>query len=319
MTELISVVVVTYNFENFIIETLESIKNQTYPNIELIISDDCSTDNTIEKCKEWINKNGKRFNNVVILTSNYNEGPTKNYNKGLRIAKGVWVKYISDDIMSENFLTESYEIVKNNSEIEILFSISQVFLGNFKEKNFQELYPEKKMLKNYELTVEKQLESILDENFISAPTNFIKKSLLDEVGYCDEKYKFFEDYPLWIKILERGKKIYLNNSVNIYYRRHEKSVSYNGSNYINKKNIEFLREYFNKEQKYKFKNILKKKKKNIKIYRQEVIINSGNKGPTFYSRILRYLEISRYRKKKYILILLIFIIYLFVKKGGGVF
>lgn len=314
MIELISVVVVTYNFENFIIETLESVKKQTYPNIELIISDDCSTDKTLEKCKEWLNKNKNRFNNVVILTSKYNEGPTKNYNKGLKMARGVWIKYISDDIMTENFLMESYEIVKKNPEIEILFSISQFFLGEFKEKKFQELYPEKKMLKNYELTTDKQLEAILDENFVSAPTNFIKKSLLHEVGYCDEKYIFFEDYPLWIKIIESGRKLYLNNSVNIYYRRHEKSVSYNGRDYINKKNIEFLREYFNKEQKYKFKNIFKRFEKNIKIYRQEVIIRAGNRGPTFYSRILRYLEISRYRKKKYIILILIFIVYLFVQR-----
>lgn len=154
------------------------------------------------------------------------------------------------------------------------------------------------MLKNYNLSSSKQLEAILDENFVSAPTYFIKKSLLEEIGYCDEKYKFFEDYPLWIKIIESGKKLYLNNNVNIYYRRHEQSVSYNGKNYLNRKNIEFLEEYFNKEQKYKFKSILKRFEKNIKIYRQEVIIKAGNTGLTFYSRVLRYLEILRYKKTK---------------------
>ena len=51
---LVSVVIITYNSEKTIIETLESIKNQTYKNIELIISDDFSKDNTVEICKQCI-------------------------------------------------------------------------------------------------------------------------------------------------------------------------------------------------------------------------------------------------------------------------
>ncbi len=51
---LVSIVVITYNSAKFILETLESSKAQTYKNIELIISDDCSTDNTVEICQQWI-------------------------------------------------------------------------------------------------------------------------------------------------------------------------------------------------------------------------------------------------------------------------
>ena len=54
---LISIVVITYNNSNYIEETLESIKSQTYNNIELIVSDDCSTDKTVEITEEWIDKN----------------------------------------------------------------------------------------------------------------------------------------------------------------------------------------------------------------------------------------------------------------------
>ena len=51
---LVSVVVITYNSAKFVIETLESVKSQTYKNIELIISDDCSTDDTVERCRLWL-------------------------------------------------------------------------------------------------------------------------------------------------------------------------------------------------------------------------------------------------------------------------
>lgn len=54
---LVSVSVITYNSAKTVLETLESIKAQTYQNLELIVSDDCSTDNTVELCRNWIEQN----------------------------------------------------------------------------------------------------------------------------------------------------------------------------------------------------------------------------------------------------------------------
>ena len=81
---LISIVVITYNNSNYIEETLESIKSQTYNNIELIVSDDCSTDKTVEITEEWIDKNRDRFANVKLITTPVNTGISKNCNRGLR-------------------------------------------------------------------------------------------------------------------------------------------------------------------------------------------------------------------------------------------
>lgn len=308
---LVSVVVVTYNFEEVVIETLESIKNQTYPRIELVITDDNSTDRTIEICKEWLEKNKNRFENIIILESKKNNGPTKNYNIGLRASTGEWIKYISDDIMDSNFIEDAIKIASSNLNIEILFSQCKSFFGELKNKNFGGVFPENKDLYKYELTSKEQLKYMLEGCFVAAPTNFIKKSLLEEMNYCDERYKFFEDYPLWIKILESGRELYFNNKVNLYYRRWEKSVSYNKDNYLNKRQVEFHREYFNNEQKYKIKDKIKRFEKNLEIYRDEIIIKAGNKGPTFYSKFLRYLQPSRYKKKKYRYILFLFIILIF--------
>ena len=78
---LVSVPVVTYNSANTILETLESIKAQTYPNIELIISDDCSTDNTIELCLEWLELYKERFTRTEVLTVEKNTGVSANVNR----------------------------------------------------------------------------------------------------------------------------------------------------------------------------------------------------------------------------------------------
>lgn len=301
---LVSVVVVTYNFEKVVLETLESIKNQTYKNIELIITDDNSTDKTVKICEQWAEKNRDRFVDIRILKNKINVGPTKNYNIGLKNSKGEWVKYISDDIMSSDFIENSLDIVTQNTNIDILFSQSQSFKGKLEDKCFLGKFPEDKDLYKYELDSKKQLEYMLEKCFVCAPTNFIKKSLLEEVGYCDEKYVYFEDYPLWVKILETGRKLYFNPKINVYYRRWEKSVSYSNASYVNEKLVKFEREYFENEKKYKIKNPIKRFEINLQIYREEVIIKAGNKAPTLYSKMLRYLQPSRYKKGKYILFLI---------------
>ena len=64
---LVSIVVITYNSSHYVLETLESIKSQTYKNIELIVTDDCSSDDTIFLCQNWIEKNKSNFVRTSLL------------------------------------------------------------------------------------------------------------------------------------------------------------------------------------------------------------------------------------------------------------
>lgn len=95
--KMISIVVMTYQSSKFIIEALESIKNQTWGNLELIISDDASTDNTIELCNAFVTNNKSRFINSIIITSKVNTGIPSNYNRGIRAASGEWIKFVDAD------------------------------------------------------------------------------------------------------------------------------------------------------------------------------------------------------------------------------
>ncbi|MBH2024900.1 MAG: glycosyltransferase, partial [Flavobacteriales bacterium] len=80
---LVSVVVITYNSSKYVMETLESVKAQTYENIELIISDDGSTDHTIEMCRVWLAQNNNRFPKTKLLTVEENTGIPANCNRGV--------------------------------------------------------------------------------------------------------------------------------------------------------------------------------------------------------------------------------------------
>ena len=71
---LVSVVVMTYNSSKYVLETLDSIYNQTYLNIELIITDDCSTDKTFELCNKWLLQHQNRFIRIEFITNDINTG-----------------------------------------------------------------------------------------------------------------------------------------------------------------------------------------------------------------------------------------------------
>ena len=109
---LVSVVVLTYNSSKTVLETLNSIAAQTYKNIELIISDDCSKDDTLKKCKKWELKNKQRFTQIIIIRSNQNTGTAANGNRGANAANGEWLKFIAaDDVLLPNCVHSNIDYI----------------------------------------------------------------------------------------------------------------------------------------------------------------------------------------------------------------
>ena len=97
---LVTVCVLTYESSDFVLETLESIKNQTYGNIQLIISDDSSKDSTVSVCQAWLERNMDRFASARIITAESNTGVTANCNRAVKNAEGRWIKLLAgDDIL----------------------------------------------------------------------------------------------------------------------------------------------------------------------------------------------------------------------------
>ena len=115
---LVSVLVVTYNSADYIIETLESIKAQTYANIELVLTDDGSSDNTIALAEKWIADNKTRFVDAKIITVKKNTGVSANYNRGVQACSGVWIKNVDgDDLITPNCIKSNIDHVQKNNEI----------------------------------------------------------------------------------------------------------------------------------------------------------------------------------------------------------
>ena len=219
---LVSVVVVTYNSEKTIFETLESIKNQTYKNLELIISDDCSKDNTVEICKQWLIKNNKSFINVQIVESSKNTGISGNCNRGYKVANGTWIKGIAgDDLLMEDCIENNINYVLNNNKSKIILSKTALIGESYKINKYKNLF-------NYgalNLNKKNLLYLLLVDNFVPASTLFIKKEIFIQLGGFDERMPLLEDWPFWIKALHNNINLSFNNEFTIYYRVSESSIS----------------------------------------------------------------------------------------------
>ncbi|MCU4166651.1 glycosyltransferase family 2 protein [Carboxylicivirga caseinilyticus] len=137
--DLVTVAVCTYNSSEYIIETLESIAKQTYMEIELIVSDDASNDNTIDLVEEWLNSeiNKHRFIKSQLLKVKKNTGVPANANRALNASNGKWIKYIgADDVLLPSCITDNIYEVTKNTKIKVLFSKLDVFLNTFHESNY---------------------------------------------------------------------------------------------------------------------------------------------------------------------------------------
>lgn len=226
---LISIAVITYNSSKYVVELLDSIFNQTYERgIELIISDDGSSDDTVEICHEWLKKNNGRFYRTELLSVGVNTGLTKNLNRACKACNGEWIKPIAgDDALLSNALIEYYNATKQTS-LPMIFSRVQTF--SEKEGDLG-IFPSEKNCLLFNLSANQKLDYLVgDRNFLPAPAHFINKKFLEKMGFFDERIEMMEDYPFWIKVLSSGYDFFFINKALVKYRINDDSISFDKGN-----------------------------------------------------------------------------------------
>ncbi len=224
---LISIIVITYNSAAHVLETLESIGVQTYTNIELIIADDASSDNTLVKCRLWLDENASRFNKTVVIESPTNLGISGNCNKGVKAANGEWIKLIAaDDVLLIDAVESNIDfILKSNEPVYIIHSESLYYRDNFDEPNRIEGEVFGNQLIAQAPSAEIQYQILLRGCHVNTPTVFIHKNVFHEVGLFDEQFRNIEDWPMWIRVADSGIKFHFLNKPTVKYRAHDASVS----------------------------------------------------------------------------------------------
>ena len=214
---LVSVFIVTYNSQDYIVEALESVKAQTYKNIELIVSDDCSKDRTLELVKRWVKDNAQRFERTEIVEVDHNTGTAANYNRAVKACRGEWLKMLDgDDMLYTDCISVFVKHVNSKIDDKIIFSDYDKLVCNINSrKTYKNCTP--RVVKQFSMMKPvDQFMLLLKGNFLLSSTCFIKASILKENSY-NEKYPLLEDIPMWLKLTYKGLKIsYLDTSTVIY-------------------------------------------------------------------------------------------------------
>ena len=216
MKNIISVVVIAYNSAASILETLDSVLNQTYGSklIELIIADDGSKDDTVKVVNEWLNVHKKSFNSVSFHVSEKNRGVAANCNLGWKNSSANWIKTIAaDDILMPNCLLDNFEFITAHKDVSIVFSDMLNFSDNIKATTLN-----KHCKSFFKKSAAEQYATLHKESYLLAPTSFLKKSMLEEVGFANEQFFMIEDYPLWFKVTKAGYRIHHFEKATIFYR-----------------------------------------------------------------------------------------------------
>lgn len=188
---LVSIITVCWNSEKYIRNTIESVLNQTYKNIQYIIIDGKSTDKTLSIIDEY----KERFGDRLTLVSEKDSGIYNAMNKGLALVKGELVGIINSD--------DYYELDAVEKMVE-----------QYKLHGSGVYYGYCKVIKNdKEFTVERRNAEYLQEAQINHPTCFVSDKIYREYGMFNEKYKIVADYELLLRFKEKKVSFYSVDSI----------------------------------------------------------------------------------------------------------
>ncbi len=218
---LVSIIVITYNSSKYVIDTLESAKAQTYQNIELIVSDDCSSDHTVDLCQKWIEENKERFVRTELIKPVANTGIPANCNRGLYASKGEWIKFIAgDDILHKDCILTFNKISEVNKHIYFFSSAVTPFSEGVKYKPFVDNE------KYFKLPIKKQLNTLLTKgNFIVGASIYLNSEVTKTLGGFDESFKYMEDYPFFLKVYDNDYFFMHISESTVEYRLHDQNTS----------------------------------------------------------------------------------------------
>lgn len=194
---LVTVICLCYNHADFVVEALESVLNQSHPNVELIIADDFSTDNSVKVIENWLQKHPE----VKFIFNIENVGNTKTFNKCLKIAKGDYViDLAADDVLKPDCIVkqlkgfaeskfENLGLVYGNAE---LVDKTGEFI-----KDYFETDSYRKRLKS-QPTGDIYIGLLNGTNNVCSISGLVKKEVFDTLNGYDENLTY-EDYDFWIR------------------------------------------------------------------------------------------------------------------------
>lgn len=225
---LVSVIIPSFNQGRFLERTLLSLINQTYPNIEIILIDGGSSDNTIDIIKRY-----SKY--LKFWVSEPDKGQSNAINKGLKVAEGKYATWLcSDDILFPDGIEKMVEALEKNPDCSLVYG-GGVYID---ENN--------KIIKKFSFT-DMTLEKLLyhKHSTIAQPSSLIRMETLKKVGDLDESLNYCMDYDLWIRLIKIGNFLNLGDIIISGYRLHNNSKTVGAYTKMALEKIKVNRRYTN--------------------------------------------------------------------------
>lgn len=232
---LVSVIIISYKNYLYIYEALDSVLSQTYPNIELIISNDGSSDFDKLAIEKYLKKHAKKnIKRIVVNNNKTNLGTVKNANIGLKLSKGKYILlFAADDAMyNSNIIAKFVESFESLPENELI-ATSQLGMYNQKLKKLKKYFvSESTKQKILCLSPKELFGEIALKCIIPSAGTCYKRKIFEKYGYFDEKYKLVEDYSSSLKYSRLGIKH--NYFDFISFKHRHGGISHGNNNEISK-------------------------------------------------------------------------------------
>lgn len=218
MNPKISVIMSVYNDSEYLTDCIESILNQSFANFEFIITNDCSTDDSLQIIRNYANhdKRIKLINNVE------NIGLTKSLNKMIKIAKGEYIARMDgDDISFPERFKEQIDIFTTKKEVDIVFA-NTIYIDINGKKICNSWRPD---------STDKIISLLPYRNYITHPTVMVKRNCLEKYNGYNNNCRTGQDHELWSRMKAGGVHFYFLNKRLLYYRLNPGSVRANDDPY----------------------------------------------------------------------------------------
>ena len=194
---LITVIIPTYNRKNVLPRAINSVLEQTYKNLEVIVVDDASDDGTEEIVREYTDSR------IFYIRNEVNVGPSKARNVGIEKANGEWIAFQdSDDWWYPDKLELQYQAYLRNKTVGLIYCAYEYITDNNSVRVPGFEFKEKELSGNI-------LESLLSTNKIGTPTMLLKKEVIHKVGTFEESIEALEDWELALKISKEYKVLFV--------------------------------------------------------------------------------------------------------------
>ncbi len=230
-----SVVIPCYNSKDYIIETLQSLKNQTFKDFEIVLIDDHSTDDSFKIAKKYFEDNNLVGQCVVKDLTNYPKGVSGARNQGINLAVGEWICFLdSDDLFIRDKLFCTFNLINQNPDIKAFHHAVTEF-DDTTGKSIQNIVLDALRGIHY------KLPALLDANNICTSTVTMKRDLLIDIGKFNVNLNGIEDYYCWLVVSTQLPWCYSCDILTLYRVRKESLMGFKPLNHYIKQNVSLLR------------------------------------------------------------------------------